>query len=110
MARGIATADGLEDFHLHGTTEGRFPNSLMGGASAVALDVMRFARAVTSGGAIAAVGVDGTITDVDGVALAPGFKTGMQGFDELFDAALALFGDVPLELEAVETSAAAFTE
>ncbi|MGA7791985.1 MAG: hypothetical protein WCA19_03025, partial [Candidatus Acidiferrales bacterium] len=110
MAGGVATADGLQDFDLHGPTEGSFPNGLMGSASAVAMNIVGFAGAVPRGGAEATVSVDGAVTNVDGVAFAPGFKTGMQGFDELLDTALTLLGNVLLELEAIEASTSTFAE
>jgi len=110
MAGGIAAADGLEDFDLDGMSEGGIPNSLVGGASAVAMDVVGFAGAVARGGTEATVGVDRSITDMDGIAIAPGFEIGMIGFDELINTALALCGDVLLELETPETPAATLVE
>lgn len=110
MAGGVTAADGLEHFDLHGMPECGFPNGLVGGASAVAMDVVRFAGAVARGGTEATEGVDGAIADVNGVALTPCFKICAQRFDELINTALALCGDVLLELETAETAAAALAE
>lgn len=107
MASGVTAADGLEHFDLHGMPERGFPNALMGGAGAVALDVVRLAGAIARGGTEATVGVDSAIADVNGVALTPCFTIGVQRFDELINTALALRGDVLLELETAETATAA---
>ena len=101
----------MQDFNFDRAAESGFPNGLMGSARAVAMDVvMRLAGAIARGRTETTISVDSTIANMDGIAIAPGFKIGMIGLNEPVDVPLTLGRDVLLELETAETGPSTFAE